>query len=98
MNNSSSVTTQPMPDKSSNDIAKALAVLQEVKKGNFESRILGIESTGELGEMLYSINEVIDRSDAYIRESMACLEHVSQGKYYRNKYGGIISSCDNNCK
>lgn len=75
--------TSSVAEDEAHEIAMALAVLQEVKKGNFEVRILDIKSTGELGEMLHSINDVIDRSDAYIRESMACLEHASNGKYYR---------------
>jgi methyl-accepting chemotaxis protein len=83
VNNSSTKSALLAADNCAIDIAKALAVLQEVKKGNFEARILGIQSTGELGEMLHSVNEVIDRSDAYIRKSMACLEHVNQRKYYR---------------
>lgn len=75
--------TDSLTDTSAHDIANALAVLTEIKKGNFEARILGIDSTGDLGEMLHAINDVIDRSDAYIRESTACLEHAKDGKYYR---------------
>lgn len=72
-----------MGDVNASDIAKALTVLQQIKKGDFEARILDIQSTGELGEMLHTINDVIDRSDAYIRESTACMEHISNGEYYR---------------
>ena len=69
-------------DKSS-AIKKALAACKAVSKGDFEARVLNITEKGEAGELLHSINELIDRTDAYVRESQACLEHVRDNKYYR---------------
>lgn len=65
------------------DIANALAVLKRVEAGDFEQRIIGIESDGDLRDLLLTVNDVIDRCDAYVRESAACLEYVSNNKYYR---------------
>ncbi len=62
----------------------ALRVCQEVAFGNFEARITNIEEDGKLGELMHSINLLIDRTDAYLRESQACLEYVSRNKYYRH--------------
>jgi len=64
-------------------IKKALEVCKAVNKGDFEARILNITGSGEGAELLNEINSMIDRSDAYIRETKACLEYVAQNKYFR---------------
>lgn len=64
-------------------IKKAIEVCEAVANGDFEARICDITETGEAGLMLNLINRLIDRSDAYIRESRAALEHMASGKYYR---------------
>ncbi|MBZ0217265.1 MAG: methyl-accepting chemotaxis protein, partial [Fimbriimonadaceae bacterium] len=64
-------------------ISKALKVCNEVANGNFEARIINITEKGEAAELMHAINRMIDRTDAYIRESKACLEHVASNKYYR---------------
>ena len=38
---------------------------------------------GRLQRLLHAINRLIDRSDAYVRESRASLEYVAQNKYFR---------------
>ena len=65
------------------EIANALAVMKRVAAGDFEARITGIEASGDLGELLYTANDMIDRCDAYVRESAACMEHVSNNQYFR---------------
>ena len=64
-------------------ISKALQVCKAVAAGDFESRILDIREKGELGELMHAINLLIDRTDAYMRESKASMEYVSKNKYYR---------------
>lgn len=64
-------------------ISKATKVCQAVADGDFEARILNITETGELGELMHAINRLIDRTDAYMRESKACLEYVSRNQYFR---------------
>ena len=66
-----------------NGVSEALAVMKRVAAGDFEARITHITADGELGELLNTVNDLIDRCDAYVRESAACMEHVSQNKYYR---------------
>lgn len=75
-----------MPDAAENqsqDLSGALAVLKKVVAGDFEARLTGITATGDLGELLYTMNDLIDRCDAYIRESAACMDHVSNNQYFR---------------
>jgi len=69
--------------ENSGAIRKALTVCKAVADGDFEARIIGITEKGEAGELLQAINLMIDRTDAYVRESQACLEYVRDNKYYR---------------
>lgn len=64
-------------------IRKALSTVQKVASGDFEARIHNITESGEIGELLHSINDLIDRCDAYIRESSACMDHTSNNQYFR---------------
>jgi methyl-accepting chemotaxis protein len=67
----------------SHSISRAKEVVKAVANGDFEARILNIKETGEMGELLHAINLLIDRTDAYMRESKACLEYVSRNQYFR---------------
>ncbi len=64
-------------------ISRAKDVCLAVADGDFEVRILNITETGETGELMHAINRLIDRTDAYMRESKACLEYVSRNQYFR---------------
>jgi methyl-accepting chemotaxis protein len=65
------------------EIEKALAVMKKVCSGDFEARVLNIAATGPLGELINTINDLVDRCDAYLRESQACMEHVNNNQYFR---------------
>jgi methyl-accepting chemotaxis protein len=67
-----------------NEIVRARELLQRVVAGDFEVRLTNIEANEELAELLYTVNDLIDRCDAYVRESAACMDHVSNNMYYRN--------------
>ena len=73
-----------MLGKSNAQIQQALHVAKQVAAGDFEARITNVTAGGELGELLHTINDLIDRCDSYVRESAACMEHVSQNQYFRS--------------
>ena len=64
-------------------VRKALKVCEAVAEGDFEARIIGIDEKGEAAALLHAVNRLIDRCDAYVRESRASLEYVAQNKYFR---------------
>lgn len=65
-------------------IHEILGVADAVCKGNFEARITGIPTAeGAERELCLRINEMIDRADAYVRESTACLAFISRNEYFR---------------
>jgi methyl-accepting chemotaxis protein len=64
-------------------IRKAAHVCREAANGNLEARILGYTRNDELGSMIHSINNMLDVTDAYVRESRASLEYAAKGKFFR---------------
>ncbi|MCC0024701.1 MAG: methyl-accepting chemotaxis protein [Hyphomicrobiaceae bacterium] len=64
-------------------IQKALKVCAAVSQGDFEARVIGISEKGDAGELLHAVNRMIDRCDAYVRETRASLEYVAANKYFR---------------
>ena len=55
----------------------------EISRGNFERRTVIIPDAGDLAELHYAINDMVDRIDAYIRETTAVLSAVRNHKYFR---------------
>jgi methyl-accepting chemotaxis protein len=64
-------------------IDKALKVCNAVAEGDFEARLTNLDDHPAYKEMFLAINRMIDRTDAYIRESQASLEYVAENKYFR---------------
>ena len=64
-------------------LTRATEVCKAVANGDFEARILNITEKGEMAELMHAINLMIDRTDAYIRESKACLDYVARNQHFR---------------
>jgi hypothetical protein len=64
-------------------IRQAATVCESVKAGNLEARILGYSEDDDLGRLVNAINDMLDITDAVVRESRAALEFASQGKFFR---------------
>ena len=65
-------------------MARCIAtVTAQCAQGNMENRILLPKERGDLATMINRINDSIDMADAYVRESLATLEHAAEEKYYR---------------
>src|SRR5690349_1617766 len=65
-------------------IAQATEVCEQAARGDFEARLLGAsEAPPDLETLALAINNLLDRTDAFVREAGASLEHTSQGKYFR---------------
>ena len=72
-----------MWNNNKNEIERAVGIVKQIAAGDFEQRIGDIKATGDTAELLYSINDLVDRCDAYVRESQACMNYVGENKYYR---------------
>lgn len=63
---------------------EVIRVCESICHGDFEARILNIpKQPGQERDLCLKINEMIDRIDAYVRESTACLHYVEQNRYFR---------------
>jgi methyl-accepting chemotaxis protein len=76
-------------------IEKARIACQHIAQGDFEARILGIPVRGVTGELLHSVNDMIDGCDAFVRESTAAMAALNDNKYYRRilpggLHGGLL--------
>ena len=69
--------------ESTDEIRNIEEICWRLAKGDFEARIIGIEEGSPYAGMKWAINELADRTDAFMRESAASMEHVADQKYYR---------------
>ncbi len=46
-------------------VAQMTVVCKAIDRGDFESRVIGITEKGDLGELMYAINDAVDRADAF---------------------------------
>jgi len=56
---------------------------REVDRGDLENRLVHIAEGGATGDLMHAYNDMIDRIEAYIRESTASMEYVSRNEYFR---------------
>ncbi|MBL4691745.1 MAG: methyl-accepting chemotaxis protein [Magnetovibrio sp.] len=61
-----------------------ISVCTSICAGDFEARILNIPvAQTEERQLCLLINEMINRFDAYVRESTACLGYIEKNRYFR---------------
>ena len=64
-------------------LAEATRVCREAARGNLEPRMLNVPTEGDLAELYHGINQMLDLTDAFVREAGAALQHASDDKFYR---------------
>jgi len=64
-------------------IKKALDVVLAAAEGDYEARITNVDSHPDMRDLFIAINRLIDRNDAFLRESAASMGAVSENRYYR---------------
>tara|TARA_R110000787_G_scaffold285461_4_gene401192 strand:+ start:14697 stop:15833 length:1137 start_codon:yes stop_codon:yes gene_type:complete len=81
-------------------IDEILQVADSICHGNFEARIKNIPTTdGAERTLCLKINEMIDRTDAYVRESTACLGFIAKNQYFRRiALNGMLGSYEEAAK
>ncbi|MBX9650702.1 MAG: methyl-accepting chemotaxis protein [Xanthobacteraceae bacterium] len=62
---------------------QAQGVCKRIADGDFEARILSIPENDGMGELLRTINDMIDGCDAFVREATAAMDAVHHNKFYR---------------
>lgn len=69
--------------KAGKAVQDATEVCKKLEDGDFEARLVNISEQGDLGKMLWAINEMTDQTDAFIREATASMDYVSRNQYFR---------------
>lgn len=69
--------------KVQNTIGKVAEVIQSAEHGDFEHRITHINDGGELGELAWNTNNLLDQLEVYMREIRTAVDGISTQKYYR---------------
>ncbi|MGB8275439.1 MAG: methyl-accepting chemotaxis protein [Alphaproteobacteria bacterium] len=64
-------------------LQQAAKVCDRAAFGDLEQRVLLIREQGDTGAMLHNVNQLLDLTDAFVREAGASLAHVSESKYFR---------------
>ncbi|WP_445492050.1 methyl-accepting chemotaxis protein [Rhodopseudomonas sp. RCAM05734] len=80
-------------------VTRATKVCHSIAQGDFEARVLAIPVGGDMGELLHSINDMIDGCDAFVRESTAAMTALHHNKYYRRilpggLHGGLLQGAN----
>jgi hypothetical protein len=65
-------------------LGRAVTTIQAAARGDFDARLVHIREGGPTGERLHAVNELIDRTDAFVREAAISMNDVSQGHYFRH--------------
>ncbi len=69
--------------KFTRDMVYARKTLEKISNGDFEARIKNITDEGGVAELYWAINRLVDKTDAYIRESSTAMMKVEDNKYYQ---------------
>ena len=64
-------------------LERIATVCEEGSCGNLESRIFEIPQPGVIGRIQTNINNLLDITDAFVRESSGSAKYLSQRKYFR---------------
>ncbi len=63
--------------------AKIKDMVSESASGDLEPRLVMIGEPGEVDDVCASVNQLLDMTDSYVRESRAAMEAASAGEFYR---------------
>lgn len=58
-------------------------ITKDVNDGKLESRITHIDYKGELKELCWNMNNMIDKIEVFMREIHSSIQKTSEGRYYR---------------
>lgn len=64
-------------------VAQIAAVCRAAAEGDLEPRIGALGLDGDLDEIRAAINQMLDLTDAFVREATAALAYASEGRFYR---------------
>ncbi|MCR9284609.1 MAG: methyl-accepting chemotaxis protein [Rhodobacteraceae bacterium] len=83
----------PAVHRTRRGLGAATEVCSQIGWGNFEVRAKDYTEAGEVRELMTSMNHMIDRTDAFLREAAASMTAIENNRYYRRiQPGGLNGS------
>ncbi|NDU85021.1 MAG: chemotaxis protein [Ferrovum sp.] len=81
-------------------LEKLNGLVREVAAGRFNNRLVGVDNYGELGELCWSLNDMLDQLGTFIREQETTFRANLAGRYYRKTlpvglHGGFLKGLEN---
>ena len=70
--------------KTQETINEVATVINGAEKGNLENRITHIKDYGELNDLCWNTNNMLDQTEVFIREIRASVEASSRDEFYRH--------------
>ncbi|MGE4294578.1 MAG: methyl-accepting chemotaxis protein [Campylobacterales bacterium] len=70
--------------KTQTQLSKLAALAEEAQQGKLENRITGIDEGGELGRACWSLNNLLDQLEVFMREVRASIEAAGEGRFHRH--------------
>lgn len=58
-------------------------VCEQAASGNLETRVLRCDVEGEIGRTAGAVNQLLDVTEAFIRDTQATLDYASSGRFFR---------------
>ncbi len=76
------------------------SLIQEVAGGRFNGRIIGVDDRGELGQLCWNMNDMLDQLGTFFREQETTFRANLAGNYYRKTlpvglHGGFSKGLQN---
>ncbi|MGZ5208703.1 MAG: methyl-accepting chemotaxis protein [Sulfuricurvum sp.] len=70
--------------KTQETISEVAAIIKGAEKGYLENRITHIKDYGELSDLCWNTNNMLDQNEVFIREIRASIEAASRDEYHRS--------------
>ena len=64
-------------------LQSAVDMAERIGRGDFSSRITGVEDSDEIGRLIWALNDMLDQLEAYFREADSSFRAQMDGRYAR---------------
>ncbi len=65
------------------ELKRIESILKGALEGDFESRLTNIKESGEIGRISWSINNLLDQVETFVRELNTAIEYAGKNRFYR---------------
>ncbi len=78
-----SIHTIKTYDRSTRALERINLTLEKANRGDYSTRITSVAGLGEVGQVAWAMNDLLDRVESYFKEVDTCFAYVAEGRYDR---------------